>query len=282
MKKIILSIFAIIATVTACDPIVNDIPMGGVVSESSLNLTVKNVVEGGNEILLENNTPGVGSLWDYMIDKSTLAKKVIVLPFMGKITVTFTGLCAGGTVTTTRTVEINKITTPIAEEWIMLASNNLEGKTWVWDETAETGVYGYGGYGYSLVPDWGSNMPGETSEGGLLVNPNDEMVFDLNAGANFTRRLADGTELEKGSFTFDMSKKKIGKNGEAWSIGRIEFKGASIPCPGDYYSPGTKLFVFDIITLSENKMVLAWAAPDAIFQDTKWETLATYWCFRRK
>ncbi len=281
MKKLVIYLFAVMA-IMACEPIVDDVSIGGVIPESELNLTVKSVVEGGNELVLENNTPGVGSLWDFMIAKSSLAKNVIVLPFMGEITITFTGICDGGTVTTTRTVNVTKITTPVAEEWNMFAGSSVTGKSWVWDETAESGAYGYGGYGYSYVPDWGSNMPGETSDGGLFVNPDDEMVFDLDGGANFTRRLADGKELGKGSFVFDMSKKKIGSDGKVWSIGTLEFKGVTIPCPGDYYSPGTDLFEFDIISLSEDKMVLAWAAPDAIFQDPDWGTLATYWCFRKK
>ena len=193
MKKLVIYLFAVMA-IMACEPIVDDVSIGGVIPESELNLTVKSVVEGGNELVLENNTPGVGSLWDFMIAKSSLAKNVIVLPFMGEITITFTGICDGGTVTTTRTVNVTKITTPVAEEWNMFAGSSVTGKSWVWDETAESGAYGYGGYGYSYVPDWGSNMPGETSDGGLFVNPDDEMVFDLDGGANFTQ--GDDTLVE--------------------------------------------------------------------------------------
>lgn len=281
MKKLMIYLFTVMV-VMSCNPVVDDIPMGGIVSESELNLTVKSVVEGGNEIVLENNTFGVGSFWDFDIGKSTLAKTVIVLPFLGKIAISFTGICHGGLVTTTRIVEVKEKTTPVAKEWDLFAGNTLEGKTWVWDEKGSTGPYGYGGYGYSFVPDWGSNKPGETSSGGLFVNPDDEMVFDLDGRANFTRRLAGGQELGKGKFLFDMSKQKFRSDGTVWSIGIIEFEGATIPCPGSYYSPDKELFIFDIISLSSDKMVLAWAAPGAIFQDPAWGSLATYWCFRKK
>ncbi len=274
MKKFLVYIWVALVAI-ACDPIVDDKPMGGIISENELNLTVKNVEEGGNEILLENNTPGVGSLWDYGINKSTLARQVIVLPFMGTIDISFTGICDGGTVTATRTVEVTKITKPIDEEWILFTNGSVEGKTWVWDD-ASGAAYGCGGYGYSVLPDWGGSVIGDETPAAGLLNGEDEMSFDLDGGANFTLHLADGTE-KKGSFVFDMTKTK----GD-WSIGTLEFKGATIPCAYDYYDGGDEIYSFDILKLTEDELVLSWAAPGALFQDPDWGTLATYWCFKRK
>ena len=276
MKKFLIYIMAALAA-SACDPLVDDKPMGGVLSENDLDLVVKSVEEGGNEILLENRTQGIGSLWNYGVNKSTLARQVIVLPFMGNIDITFTGICDAGTVTTTRTVEVTRITKEIDEEWIFFTGGNAEGKTWVWSDENDGGAaYGCGGYGYSVLPDWGGSAVGDETPAAGLVNPNDEISFDLDGGANFTLRLADGTE-KKGTFVFDMSKKK-----DDWSIGTLEFKGATIPCAYDYYEGGDEIFSFDILTLTEDELILAWAAPGALFQDPDWATLATYWCFKKK
>ena len=60
MKNIAIGILSI-WLLAACDPVVDNKEMGGIVSESELKLDVHATTDGGNEIIMTNNTPGVGS-----------------------------------------------------------------------------------------------------------------------------------------------------------------------------------------------------------------------------
>jgi len=263
----------------ACEPVVDDKPMGGVVPEDQLSLVVESVSEGSNEILMENNTPGVGSYWDYVIGKSTKQKEVVRLPFLGETTITFTGLCDGGTVTTTRKVNVTKIDKPAEAEWTIFGGEDPAGKVWEWDPESFGGiVYGTAGYGNDFGPGWSVFGIGDEVFGGKVVSADEEMVFDLNGGANFTRRKVGGDVIEKGTFKFDMSKKKVKENGTVWSIGELQFSGATV-LSGSSCWDTAPVYVFDIISLSDDKMVLAWAEPGIEFE--VWNE-ATFWCFKAK
>lgn len=278
MRKLLFFLLPILI-LGSCDPIVDDKSIGGILNEDQLSLVVESTSEGSNEILLENNTPGIAPYWDYIIDKSTKQREIVRLPFMGEMTITFTGLCDGGTVTTTRKVNITKIDKPAAEEWTLLAGADPNGKVWVWDaDDNSTVVYGTAGYGNDYAPGWSTFKLGQQVIEGKVVSPDEEMIFDLNGGANFTKRNTSGAELEKGSFKFDMSKQKIRDDGKVWSIGQMEFSGATVLCGSSCWD-NNPVYVFDIISLSEDKMILAWAAEGLDFQ--VWNE-ATFWCFKKK
>lgn len=277
MKKIILFLLSALVFGTACDPLVDDKSIGGVVSESELDITVRSTSEGSNEILLENNTPGVGSYWDYIVNKSTKQSDVVRLPFVGELTITFVGLCDGGTVTTTRKVNVTKIDKEVEKEWTMLAGSDINGKVWVWADGDE--VYGSGGYGNSYAPAWSlvskADMLGTKGEGSDY-----EMLFDLNGGANFTKRSADGKVLETGSFKFDMTKQKYKEDGRIWSIGQLEVLDATVLCGTSRWG-STPLHTFDILTLTDDEMILGWAAEGTTFE-TWGDGDATFWSFKKK
>ena len=274
MKRSFIFIIAAAISAAACEPIVKDIPMGGIVSAEDLILEITNE-NGGNKIRMENKTPEVGSLWDYGIGNSTLSVCEAVLPYTGDITINFTGICAGGTVTKTSVVHIDKITETIPEEWYLFANGSAEGKEWTWNDTADW-CYGTGSYGWELSPDWDSWAVGDTPDVGE-INTDDYFRFDLNGGANFTSYIG-GTET-KGTFVFDMS-----AGIEGYSIGVLTLQGASIPLPVDGYEgegAGT-FYKFDIIELTEDTLVLAAALDGQIFQDENFNSYATYWNFRKK
>lgn len=278
MKKILLFLLSIL-TITACDPVVDNKSIGGVLSEDQLNLVVQSTSEGSNEILLENKTKGIGSYRDYIIGKSTKPQEIVRLPFVGELTITFTGLCDGGTVTTTRKVNVTKIDKEVEKEWTLFAGTDVNGKVWVWDaDDNETVVYGTAGYGNDYAPGWSTFTLGQEVVEGKVVDPKEEMIFDLNTGANFRKVTSDGKELEKGTFKFDMSKQKFRAKGEIWSIGQLELFDATILCGSSCWNT-TPVYVFDIIELTEDKMVLAWAAEGSEFE--VWNE-ATFWCFKRK
>lgn len=274
MKSLFRYIIAAVVIVTACEPIVKDIPMGGIVDPEDLILSVTNE-NGGNKIRMENKTPGVGSLWDYGTGKSTLAICEAVLPYAGDIKISFTGICDGGTVTVTKTVTIAEITEKIPDEWFFFANGSAEGKEWTWNDASDW-CYGTGSYGWETSPDWDSWAFGETPDVGE-ISMDDYMKFDLDGGANFTSYI--GGKETKGSFVFDMS---AGIDG--YSIGTLTLYDASVLLPVDgYEGEDAGIFTkFDIIELDDDHMVLAAAQDGMIFQDDNWESYATYWNFKKK
>lgn len=270
MKKIIFCFLILAGTLCSCSPVCDDIPLGGVVSESDLNLDLHATTEGGNQIVMINNTKGVGSYWNYGFGRSTAQCDTIIMPYLGTPSISFTGLCDGGTVTTTRTVTIKQIDHTVAPEWAYFAGNSTEGKTWVWDGSVDA-VYGTGGYLAEFVPDWTPVALGDTEDPGAY------MVFDLNGGPNFTRYSSDGKAVEKGKFSFDMtSTKNDPDDNSRWSIGTLTLTGATV-LNGHIYGSTDTQYKFDILTLDDDHMVLC-AAPEGT---AAWDN-GTFWIFKKK
>lgn len=272
MRRIAIGILSILL-LGACDPVVDNKEMGGIVAESELKLDVHATTEGGNEIVMTNNTLGVGSYWDHITGISTQQTAVASLPFMGEQTIKFTGFCDGGTITTTRTVTITKIDHPVAAEWGLLAGTETSGKSWVWNlEDYDGAVYGTGGWLTEFAPSW-DVMPVED-----LEDADCALVFDLNGGPNLTKIDADGNILEKGTFSFDMSAtQKNPDNGEQWSIGQLKLSGVSVLSGHAFYDESNKITTFEILELTEDTLVLCWNPSDA----EAWSD-ATFWCFKKK
>ena len=272
LKYLIMSIWAVLLA-TACDPVVEDIKPGEIISESDLQLDVHATTDGGNEIVMINNTPGVGSYWDHITGISTQKKATVTLPFMGEQTIRFVGFCNGGQVTTTRTVNISKIDHPVAPEWNLFAGTEISGKSWVWDiEGRDGAVYGTGGWLTEFEPSW-DVMPVED-----LEEADFELVFDLDGGPNLTKKDANGNVVEKGTFSFDMSACKDNPDdGSQWSIGQLKLTGVSVLSGHAFYDEKEIVTTFEILELTEDKLVLCWNPADA----ETWSD-ATFWCFRRK
>ena len=272
MKRMAIGILSVLV-LGACDPVVDDKDMGGIVDESELKLDVHATTEGGNEIVMINNTPGVGSYWDHITGISTQQKATVSLPFMGEQTIKFTGFCDGGMVTAVRKVMISRIDHPVAEEWNLFAGTDIAGKTWVWNfEGYDDAVYGTGGWLTEFAPSW-DVMPVED-----LEEADCELAFDLNGGPNLTKKDADGNILEKGTFSFDMSvTKKNPDNGEQWSVGQLKLTGVSVLSGHAFYDESEKITTFEILELTEDALVLCWNPSDA----EAW-TDATFWCFKKK
>lgn len=272
MKKILTGLLSIIL-LGACQPLRIDRPMGGIVSEEDLQLEVRTSTPGGNEIIMTNNTPGVGSYWNYVIGVSTAKTAKAVLPFLGEQTITFTGFCDGGRVTTERKVEITQIDHEVDKEWGYFAGTEISGKHWVWNFEENDGmVYGTGGWLTEHFPSWDVTPKEELAEADC------ELVFDLNGGANMSKIDASGKVLEKGTFSFDMSvKKKNPDDGSIWSIGQLKLLGVSVMSGHYYWDEELIVSTFEILELTEDTMILCWAAPDT----GAWDE-GTFWCFRKK
>lgn len=261
----------------ACEPVTKDIAMGGVLDAKDLKVRAENS-GGGNKVTLINETPGITGQWDFMVGTAVGDKVEVVMPFMGKIPVKFTAFCDGGTVSSETSVNITKIDAPVDELWGFFAGTDAKGKEWTWGDAGNNGgtVWGGGGFGYSMVPNWGGVAIGATRNE-RLVDSKGVMTFDLNGGANITITDAEGTR--KGTYSFDRKKARTG-----YSIGQLTIHGgAHILCGYDYYN-GKELAsqTFDIVKLTDKEMVLNYAKPDAVFQDPAWATTSTMWMFVAK
>lgn len=257
----------------SCDPLVDDNAALGVVPESELNLEVYNE-NGGNQVVLVNNTPLVGSYWDYIIDISVRERDTVILPFLGEQSIRFTGLCAGGTVNTTRTVHVTMLDHPLAPEWSNLAGTNIAGKTWEWDyDDPSDVIYGEGEYLYDTYPTWWEITAEDEFYGNCPEELHRVMTFDLNGKANYYKKNLDGEVVEQGIFKFDMTKKKVKDNGEVWTFGQLIFTDATILYGFDN-DTGETVYTFDIIELTDKTMCLAYSNPD--------EGYAFFWKFRVK
>ncbi len=276
MNKIKIYLCAVIACImVSCDPIENRDEMGGVLQESDLQLEVYSSSEGSNQVIFANNTPNIGSHWNYGSGISIRQRDTVLLPFLGDTKVTFTGICSGGTVSTTRTVKIDKLDHPTEKEWTLLAGTDSNGKVWMWDYDELTdGVWGSGGYPGDSAPAWFVAKAGDMDEQDPDAGLEGTMLFDLNGAANFTKRKKDGTILEKGSFQFDMSKKKEKGDGTFWSIGTLTIIDGSVLKGVSPNEGGITVHELDILTLTQDKLVLGRVMPNG------WE--AWFWCFKAK
>ena len=268
MKKSTIFFLGMAGLLSACDPFTDETEMGGIVEESALKLSVYSTTDGGNEIVMVNHTKGVGSYWNYIVGKTASDSVVAVIPFLGQQTIHFTGLCDGGTVEATRTVNITQIDHPADVTWNYFAGTGTSGKKWTWDTTAPA-CYGDGGWAAIYAPNWDPRTADQTDD------PNGYMVFDLNGCPNLTLYGGDGQVKAKGTFTFDMSDKLPQcDNGAAWGIGTLTLNGVTV-LSGHYVYGSEPVYKYRILTINDHEMVLC-AAPDG----TEGWGDATFWLFR--
>lgn len=254
-----------------CDPVVDDRGAGSVLTPDQLDLQVYNLTDGSNAIVVKNNTPGVGSYWDYGTGVSTRQCDTIVMPYVGDISVKFVGLCDGGQVRAERPVHISKIDHAIQKEWTLFAGSTLEGKKWTWDfEGANNAVYGTGGWLAEFLPSWSVTAPGD------LEDRDCSMVFNLNGGPNVEKVDANGKVLEKGTFSFDMTATKSNADdGTPWSIGELKLQRVTMLSGHAYWDKNNKITTFEILKLTEHEMILCWNSADA----AAWSD-ATFWVLK--
>ena len=259
----------------SCNPIEEDHKQGSVIAESELDLEVYPLTEGGNKIVMINKTPKIGAHWNYGSGISVRQQDTVLVPFLGEKEIVFTGICSGGTIMTSRKVLIDKILYPIEDEWALFAGTDKNGKTWMWDYTSpDDVVWGNGGYPGNTAPAWATIKAGDMDTQDPEVGKDGVMLFDLNGAANFTKISKTGKIVEKGSFQFDMTKQKLMADGTPWSIGTLTIVDGTVLKGVSPNEGGKIVHEFDILKLTEDKMVLAHVL------DNGWE--AWFWCFKVK
>ncbi|MDR2927961.1 MAG: hypothetical protein LBV41_07165 [Cytophagaceae bacterium] len=261
MKKLLLFVFPVLTGLMgACEPIVDEREMAAKLSESELILNIKQPVEGGNLVVVENNTPGVNGVWDFGLKTSTRSRDTVTYPYVGDIAIKFLAIGDGIILPVTRTVKVTEITHPVDPAWALFAGDGS--KTWVW---ADEACYGANGYGNDKVPAWEPDIfnPGDVVMEGKTVNADEEIVFDINGGANFIRRKSDGTVIEKGTFAFDMKHRNPGDPNAAndlndekppFIIGKLTLTGATLPCGSTTWSTAP-VYTYEILILNDDELV---------------------------
>ncbi|MDD4605851.1 MAG: hypothetical protein PHH10_06070 [Dysgonamonadaceae bacterium] len=271
MNKAILYISMLLMVLfAACEPVENRLSMGDPISAEQLDLSVTPIMVDGkrsNKVVMENHSP-VMSSWNYGVGVSQKMTDTVLLVITGDNNIIFTGLNPdGSTITKTITVNVEELTFPVPEEWGYLCGDGE--KEWVW---AETGPWGNGGYLASFAPAWWivdhDGIEGQVEGEG----PNTSMIFSIN-GASLTKNRNDGT-TDTGSFSFDMSKKKVTSGGVLWAIGQFKTVGTTILCGISPDEGKVPVNTFDILVLTEDRLVLAYAPAGT----GEWGT-AYFWVF---
>ncbi|MET3027167.1 hypothetical protein ABXT06_10845 [Flavobacterium sp. UW10123] len=205
-----------------------------------VDLKVTHSTPGGNKITLTMDTPGVVGYWNYNLGKALTNEVTIVYPIPGKSTFTFVGSLGGEFFTKTLDVQIDKLDTPLEQDWYDLVSTNTAaGKTWVFDGAAGTGEL----YWFMSPPDNPDSAMGFWWNAGDCCPPldvNGKMHFDLNGAANYEHYETATSAAEKGSFVLDIANKKL-------FISDSKILG---------YEAGNTANEYNVITLTEDQLVL--------------------------
>jgi hypothetical protein len=219
MNKIIsLTVGALAILVGACTPIEKREVLTNSFDPNNIDLKVVQSTPGGNQLSIQMNTPGIAGYWDYVIDKKFSDRVDVIYPIPGTSTFTFyvtTPYLVAGTpdylkyYSKTVDVTITQLDHALPEAYYKLVGANLEGKTWVFN-----GVGGDNGVWWAMT-DGGNWTSVWWNAGGSCCPPSDatgKMVFDLNAGANFTYYASPSATAVTGStwaFNADFTKLTI-------------------------------------------------------------------------
>lgn len=211
--KILFSLLlASVFLITACQQ--DDYELGTMLSKSEINYEViqeYSIDEGGNTVILRNNTPGTVSMWDYGTGRSTRMVDTIRFAFQGEYVIKFSAVTAGGIVEMDPvTIEVtadnlNYVNDPL---WTALTGGVGNSKTWVLDN----GQYGFspGPLSYadpSREQVWGNYQPNwEPDNAGHTEDDlNAEMTFSLMGGPFMTTVKPNEPQGEEsGTFFLDI------------------------------------------------------------------------------
>lgn len=272
-KTIIYSIATLIIFIlgAACEPIEDRLPMGAALTAEQLDISVTPLMVDGkrsNKIVMVNHSP-VLSNWNYGVGVSQKMTDTVLLVIEGDNEIIFTGLNPDGTsITGSIIVNVEQLSFAVPQEWGLLCGDGS--KEWEWASTAS---WGNGGYLASFGgPEWWVLDPEGVEEQAEGEGLDASMVFSIN-GASLTKKLNTGSEIV-GTFSFDMTKKKLTSGGVVWAIGEFKTSGVTVLCGISPDEGEIPVNTFDILELTEDRLVLAYAPPGT----GEWGT-AYFWVF---
>jgi len=228
---------------SACEPIIDSNSLKNTTDVDGVELLAVQSTEGGNEIELILNTPGIYGRWDYNLGEAFTDRIKIIYPIPGKATFTFTGTLGAEFFTKSIDVQIDQLDHSLDQDWYNLVSDDTPvGKTWVFDGEGSDG----GMWWYMCPPNDPSAWEGAWwNAGGDCCPPTDvagKMHFDLDGAANFTYYSAPDADPELGSFVLDVANQTLQVTG-------ANILGAEDP-------RGNTDGLYQIIYLTDEKMVL--------------------------
>ena len=241
IKVLYLILASFMLVFSACEPIVDELNLVDSTNVEGVKLVATQSTPGGNKITLSMVTPGITGYWNYNLGKALTNEVTVVYPIPGKSTFTYVGTLGSQFFTKTIDVQIDKLDTPLNQDWYDLVSNNTAaGKTWVFNGVKNDDKLW-----------WFMSAPGNPdgamgawwNAGGQCCPPSDwdgKMHFDLNGAANYNHYGTKTATPTKGSFVLDVANKKL------IIIGSKMLGSAA----------GNKDGVYSIVTLTQDKMVL--------------------------
>jgi hypothetical protein len=114
LKTIFLILLAMVMIVTSCQD--DEHELGAMLAPADIDFEVIQdfaVDEGGNTVILQNNTPGTISIWDYGTGRSTRQQDTIRFAFQGEYVIKFSAVTAGGV------VEMEPVTIQVTDDNLM-------------------------------------------------------------------------------------------------------------------------------------------------------------------
>jgi hypothetical protein len=192
MKKLfyITLTFVLAVFLISCEPIEKRESAGAIASASQVHLTAINTttVHGkkGNQIVVDNSTASVyPGMWDLLIRPSLKKTDTVILPFMGKITLPYYAISAGGVVHTGIDVTIDTADHPVDPYFALLAGNTSAGKTWVWAGPNYPNRFAMTG-GTAKDTWWSLSLDDIIARPAIYGGGYSELNFDLNGRTNCT------------------------------------------------------------------------------------------------
>lgn len=258
LNKTISLIIGTTMLLVACEPIENRDVLTNSFDPANIELEVVQSTPGGNELTLLMKTPGIAGYWNYVIGKKSSDRVDVVYPIPGTSTFTFyvtTPYLDNNNINNIRyisksiDVTITDLDHRLPEPYYFLVGENLEGKSWVFDED-----------GAFDMPFWGMTADYNWKEFWWQPdNPHDfegKIVFDLDQGANFTYYDSpSATPVGGTTWSFNPDFSKLTLTGPANLLGSYPDSGGANNGP------------YQIKELTADRMVL-WV-PDAEW-DTGW------------
>lgn len=272
------------AIFTACDPAEDRDIMSGAITADDLDISATpQIIDGKSSNYIDLNSDGVECLssWDYVNGVTAETKTTVQMVIGGAQEIVFTGLNHDGTyITKTMPVQIDTLI-DVPEEWGLLCGSGE--KKWVWNDDGSY-FWGNGGYRGSTGPDWWGRTAADITEetGYAGWDADSYMTFSVR-GSKLTKSNSSGTNVEQGSFSFDMSEKIMYNAGaDVWSEGKLYTKNVTVLQGISQNDGQVPVYEYDIIKLDEENMVLAYKTRTGWSEGNwdEWKAEAWFWRFK--
>lgn len=298
MKQIFLSILAILAIFTSCDPVEESISAGGSITAEELKNSCKVTVatENGknvNSVHVTTDAPCT-IVWSNGTVNKSMPTADFTMLVTGEQTITCTAMNGDGSIVTAEfPVNIEELSAnyPVSKYWGHLCGTGE--KTWTWDSSINGHCWGNGGYsgvnGLLTGGDWWGIDESGLAEQVTSYNYNLQDV----AGATMTFSLK-GSALTKssggvGTFAFDETNTvNLGGYGDIGAtMGRFTTTGGGILFPilinsNDPSKPfyNTRVSSFDISYIDDDHLILCHPNyPASNPENASWME-GTFWRFK--